>query len=1460
MSTSQIDEARAELEAAGARQRQIDDLIADEKKELDKIKAGRSRGAPTLPERRKVAGIERRIARLQRGVLPDEPEARPAANTSATDLQASAQQHPQHHAAPEHVPPGRSSGTRTGNGSSAGGDEVGGDASDDDGGSDDEDDVESPDFAQYYSVSSNQRQWNLKVKREFTKGGATVVPPPDLLRSGCKPAFVGLGTVHVCAPHLHMGLPLPPCPRHGWAAVDSGNVHQWGWCAARRVFAETADEWLIGQKLVCDACKAEHDVAQEELDELKDDLDPDGTEVAAAEAAVKAATYTYRSYNPISLQFYAERYYWYVASLPYVVLNRRTAVTRSLARRIMRAQGSGSSNPTDLATELLETKSEWFDLLRAQVMGMHAWAKVRIGTKQPTMRQVCMGEYEPVTHKSVAFCAPGDALIRHFFLAVSDAEKDYKFSWRQQNVGVTVGAIDATFKRGSALKTLKVRQTVWSNDLQAPLVAVFVNSASMDEPAFVAACDDYNTVVRRTGMEPMRLCYIDCTFRDGPGAARRLPSLAGGLAETELSFLGDGGELSLISTVAECDAWVVRFAGDTEVELGFDIEWRAAQVRGSSPGKVATLQIVSLKLGGAPKLIGAIFSLTKLGTLPPSLIGLLWRAKNLAGVGIENDVSKLVSHRVALSDVMAATGPRPPNTTELSPLASDILRLPSAQVSSLGKVFARCCPGRMLNKELVDVKTYNWEKWPLSTSAKVYAINDAYAGALALQRLLHPDRRGVEVPRAAAAARTADGEQAGGSGGSSVPVRLDGDLHYQVFGDAEAAGAEDAQAAGDAAPSAEGEEVPVMVRKTVLEAASNLIKHWDESGCTEPLELPTFLTLDDRAALHAFCEHRGLKHETVSAAGGVEDDDEGEGDDGRRLRIARRTGAANGAPGTSADGEAAVPTGLGAEIIASLPFTELWKLVLTKLDPRHWMGNWFGMSQSKSSSLFKYFCVATSDALFQVWEGERERVREHLRKRFKLGEGVNMADPQAAAAERKRVDELIKRIRRGYWRSRCRFSICEPKELVRRLLAVYYFFRDLKDPETGNDFFSHGHEAICRRELGYVAKGELSDHPTIPLYLRLRELSSGLAIYRCLRTSSGLEGYHQHLDNAVSSCAKVAGLHYTDAVTNEFDWRWTVRAVRVAGLVPSWVRHYNLSLIDYLHDTAACLQGAARNAMAGWRRVRLMAKPLVRHGMHYGMEAEKRPGDDQPEGTEPLRGEAGWVAERLGSPRPLRDRMTAMDVDQLLGMPHNATGQALSDAAFTCGLNLPPAAAERFRTAATEDEAARLALEEANYRSLQQQLRTRISPPATTEAAAPRLGIERVRGGTTAILGPHPDAGGTMQVDAAELSEGEEEPPAAPTPAAAPAAAPRRQRPRPDGQPRGQHGAWNKKIPDETAEQAKARRKEEKRVAAARKRADEKRTAAREAEGGLGAAVGAAVGAARRAVAWTVGGGRPVGL
>ena len=102
------DEALAALEAAGERQREIDRLIGVQQAILDELteqRRNKGRGRPNTAHAAKKAAAESKIARLQRGLLPDESAA-PLPRT-AEELRASALQHPQHHAAAGGVPVGR---------------------------------------------------------------------------------------------------------------------------------------------------------------------------------------------------------------------------------------------------------------------------------------------------------------------------------------------------------------------------------------------------------------------------------------------------------------------------------------------------------------------------------------------------------------------------------------------------------------------------------------------------------------------------------------------------------------------------------------------------------------------------------------------------------------------------------------------------------------------------------------------------------------------------------------------------------------------------------------------------------------------------------------------------------------------------------------------------------------------------------------------------------------------------------------------------------------------------------------------------------------------------------------------------------------------------------------------------------------------------------------------------------
>jgi len=62
-------------------------------------------------------------------------------------------------------------------------------------------------------------------------------------------------------------------------------------------------------------------------------------------------------------------------------------------------------------------------------------------------------------------------------------------------------------------------------------------------------------------------------------------------------------------------------------------------------------------------------------------------------------------------------------------------------------------------------------------------------------------------------------------------------------------------------------------------------------------------------------------------------------------------------------------------------------------------------------------------------------------------------------------------------------------------------------------------------------------------FLRIGKLRSGFILYRCLRTSSALEGYHVHLRRLIEYCY-AAGPAWIDALMSLFDFNWIVAAGR----------------------------------------------------------------------------------------------------------------------------------------------------------------------------------------------------------------------------------------------------------------------------------------------------------------------------
>ena len=265
-------------------------------------------------------------------------------------------------------------------------------------------------------------------------------------------------------------------------------------------------------------------------------------------------------------------------------------------------------------------------------------------------------------------------------------------------------------------------------------------------------------------------------------------------------------------------------------------------------------------------------------------------------------------------------------------------------------------------------------------------------------------------------------------------------------------------------------------------------------------------------------------------------------------------------------------------------------------------------------------------------------------------------------------------------------------------------------------------------------------------------------MFHSLATSSSQEGYHQHFESAVTVNCKNAGIRWTEAATNMFDWRWICRALRKCGIVPHWATHYNFALIDELYDVIASLFGSqeVKQMLSGWRRTPKLNGPVVQHGFFYSLEVEKELLQESattlpdpiplvqtqlPSKKHPNKAE--WLQSKLDSPVKLHLKMTDEDVSSILSLavvdpadqaaghstssasaaPRRLTIKEISTAAFQNGLLMTNKEAEKFEDKVTLQQKALDLLSANGYSNLQSSLRTTLPAQApAVRASAVQLG------------------------------------------------------------------------------------------------------------------------------------------
>jgi hypothetical protein len=212
------------------------------------------------------------------------------------------------------------------------------------------------------------------------------------------------------------------------------------------------------------------------------------------------------------------------------------------------------------------------------------------------------------------------------------------------------------------------------------------------------------------------------------------------------------------------------------------------------------------------------------------------------------------------------------------------------------------------------------------------------------------------------------------------------------------------------------------------------------------------------------------------------------------------------------------------------------------------------------------------------------------------------------------------------------------------------------------------------------------------MYVAIGKTRDGIIIYRCLRTSSSVEGYHQHLSRCISACAKSAGTVWLDLLRQKFDYLWTVRELRRIG----WYNgccHCDIALADRLHTLANSLGAMAYTG--GWKCTPVPEDKdsIVRHGAHYASVAmQERFNKAQKQlgiacaGSSSGSGGGGAAAHvpRVAEVAEIDDFLrrvkcvpTAGNIDALLADEQlTTTAQSLMKRAAALGLSVPKEAAK----------------------------------------------------------------------------------------------------------------------------------------------------------------------------------------
>ena len=197
----------------------------------------------------------------------------------------------------------------------------------------------------------------------------------------------------------------------------------------------------------------------------------------------------------------------------------------------------------------------------------------------------------------------------------------------------------------------------------------------------------------------------------------------------------------------------------------------------------------------------------------------------------------------------------------------------------------------------------------------------------------------------------------------------------------------------------------------------------------------------------------------------------------------------------------------------------------------------FSRVLSKEHGAFRAFMARLSDAFFVPSQADIELVKTALRKC-----GLS--------------EEEIKQKPWQYFKRRVRRVVPGSKVLLRDFKRVVNLFSDIKDGKTDQPLFGKKAWSLFKATVRHIHKGCLSDIPGESYYVQIGVDSMGIPLFKCIRGTSALEGFHQKIRQLIRGFN--ISPRYAIASLFEFIHRWNHDIdVRVLGLPRKYQYFYD---------------------------------------------------------------------------------------------------------------------------------------------------------------------------------------------------------------------------------------------------------------------------------------------------------------